>query len=482
MRKVIMSFVAAIVLLAIHSCSETGIGSSLTATRTEVVKDSSFSVTGYTTINNTLPARTLTQLLGVIQADNYGKLTSDFVSQMMPAWPIDTSYITANEIDSCCFVFQLPIGGYTGDSITPMRATVYKLSKPLPRPINSSFDPTGYYDSNDILGSASFSATALSAADSIASDLDDGGYREFSVKVDRSVAADIFNKFMSDPEIFRDPATFEDFFPGIYVTTTFGSGRVTNISSTQFKVYCRREIHTEDTDTTYNLTYSYMASTEEVLSNNNLRLDISDSVKEMVANGEAIVQTPAAYDVTITLPVQEILDRYRNDTEAQTVFNSVSLEIPAVELVNDRKIGPPEYLLLIPAAKKNEFLSKTNVPDNETSFYAQYDGTKDCYVFSEMRQYFLNLLEEKDGVAEEEDCIFSLTPIDVLTDSDSDTGGYDYTAWMYYLYYGYYYGSQSSSSSSIIEVKPAMERPSIVKLDLENAKLKLYYSRLFENN
>ena len=99
-----------------------------------------------------------------------------------------------------------------------------------------------------------------------------------------------------------------------------------------------------------------------------------------------------------------------------------------------------------------------------------------------MRQYFLNLLEEKDGVAEEEDCIFSLTPIDVLTDSDSDTGGYDYTAWMYYLYYGYYYGSQSSSSSSIIEVKPAMERPSIVKLDLENAKLKLYYSRLFENN
>ena len=98
-----------------------------------------------------------------------------------------------------------------------------------------------------------------------------------------------------------------------------------------------------------------------------------------------------------------------------------------------------------------------------------------------MRQYFLKLLDEKGGIAEPEDCLFSLTPIDVLFDESSSSTGYNYTNYYYYLYYGYF-PSSSSSASSPIEVLPAMERPSIVKLDLENANLRLYYSRLFENN
>ena len=137
--------------------------------------------------------------------------------------------------------------------------------------------------------------------------------------------------------------------------------------------------------------------------------------------------------------------------------------------------------MLIPANRKDKFLSETNVPDDVTSFYAQYDATNDCYTFSEMRQYFLKLLEEKDGIADPEDCLFSLTPIDVLFDESSSSTGYNYSTYYYYALYGYY-PSMSSSSSTPIEVRPAMERPSIVKLDLENANLKLYYSRLFENN
>lgn len=477
-----MPIMAALVLLAIQSCTESGIGTSLVPTRTAVVSDSSFKVSGRTVANTSLPARTLTQLLGNINADNYGTLSADFVSQMMPAWPLDTAYVSENEIDSCLFVMRLPIGGYTGDSVTPMRATVYKLTKPLPRPISSSFDPTGYYDQNNPLGSTSYTATALQS-DSLADVLDgsDYQYREIKVNVDRSVAVDIFRKFKQDPEIFRDPATFEEFFPGIYVTTSFGNGRVVNIYDTEFVVYCRRIIKEADIDTTYTINRSYMGSTEEVLSNNNVRLDISESVRQMVADGDAIIQTPAAYDVELNLPVQEILDRFKNDTDAQTVFNSVSLEIPAVELVNSRSIAPPEYLLLIPADRKNKFLSETNVPDDVTSFYAQYDATNDCYTFSEMRQYFLKLLEEKNGIADPEDCLFSLTPIDVLFDESSSSTGYNYINYYYYLYYGYY-PSSSSSASSPIEVLPAMERPSIVKLDLENANLRLYYSRLFENN
>ena len=191
--------------------------------------DSSFTISGRTVANNTLPARTITQLLGSIHADNYGTLSADFVSQMMPAWPIDTSYITENEIDSCCFVFRIPNGGYTGDSVTPMRATVYRLTKPLPRPINSSFDPTGYYDNTNPLGTTAYTATALQS-DSLAEALD--GYREIRVNVDRNIAVEMYREFKRNPGTFRDPGAFENYFPGIYVTTTFGNGRVMNIYNT----------------------------------------------------------------------------------------------------------------------------------------------------------------------------------------------------------------------------------------------------------
>lgn len=480
MRKIILALAAAVTLLVAHSCTESGIGSSLMATRTEVVRDSTFTITGKTVENTNLPARTITQLLGVISADNYGTLTTDFVTKMMPAVPLDTNYTSADEIDSCYFVFRIPTGGYTGDSVAPMRATVYKLNKQLPSSINSSFDPTGYYDSQSPLGSASYTATFLQS-DDLADSID--SYREIKVHVDRSIAVDIFQEFKNNPDIFRDPSTFETFFPGIYVTTSFGSGRIMNIANTEFIVHYRHEYQDEEIDTTYYDSQSYMASTEEVLSNNNMNLQISDKVKAMVADGEAIIQTPAAYDVQLNLPIQEILDRFRNDHEAQTVFNSVSLTIPAEELVNDRGITPPEYLLLIPANKKEEFLSSTNAPDNVTSFYAQYDATNDCYTFSEMRQYFLQLLDKKNGVADEEDCVFSITPIDVFFDNSSSSSGYNYSTYVYYLLYGYYPSySSSSSSSTILEVKPAIERPSIVKLDLEKAKLTLYYSRLLENN
>ena len=109
---------------------------------------------------------------------------------------------------------------------------------------------------------------------------------------------------------------------------------------------------------------------------------------------------------------------------------------------------------------------------NQAAMRLQYVGQ----VLSAMRNDIV-----KGGVADAEDCTFSLTPIDVLTDNSGSSGGYDYTTYMYYLLYGYYPMPSTGSSSSLIEVKPAMERPSIVKLELDKAILKLYYSRLFEN-
>ena len=49
------------------------------------------------------------------------------------------------------------------------------------------------------------------------------------------------------------------------------------------------------------------------------------------------------------------------------------------------------------------------------------------------------------------------------------------------MMYGYYPQS-SSSDAAVVDVKPAVERPSIVKLNLEDVKIRLYYSRMSVNN
>ena len=72
-------------LLVLSSCNDdsTTIGSSLVddVMTSEIVVDSSFSVTGTTIDNPVVQSRTLTQLLGRLDAKEYGSIESDFVCQ-----------------------------------------------------------------------------------------------------------------------------------------------------------------------------------------------------------------------------------------------------------------------------------------------------------------------------------------------------------------------------------------------------------------
>ena len=71
---------------AFASCDETSeIGSSIVDDQVDVVIDSVFVITGSSQENNIQYARTSNQLLGTIQADGYGDLSSDFITQLMPA-------------------------------------------------------------------------------------------------------------------------------------------------------------------------------------------------------------------------------------------------------------------------------------------------------------------------------------------------------------------------------------------------------------
>ena len=140
------------------------------------------------------------------------------------------------------------------------------------------------------------------------------------------------------------------------------------------------------------------------------------------------------------------------------MLNTVTMKIPAVEIANRQGIKPPKNLLLIKASEVDEFFADNKVPDNVYSFYSSYDSTTKSYNFTDLRGYLKAIL---NGEITEGFDDFLIIPVDMETESTSD-------------YYSYYYGS---SSTSVTKVVPQVSLPSMVKLDMANAKIYVTYSK-----
>ncbi|MCQ2289078.1 MAG: DUF4270 domain-containing protein [Muribaculaceae bacterium] len=468
MKRTLNVLFAVVLLLATFSCTDDTIGGSLSDTRLAIIEDSSFTITGQSVPNTSLRSRTTTQLLGVIKSDGYGTLSSSIVTQFMPVFAIDTAGTKVEWIDSCKLVLRLPTeGAFTGDSLAPMKLNVYRLNKSLPSPIYSDFDASGYYDVSAPVASVAYS----NASAKIVGVYDSNTYsyiyhREVEVPVDVDIARSLYTEYVKNPETFRSPSNFEKYFPGVAITNSFGSGRVMNFTDTEFRVYCRKHVQlTDTTDTIYKgVQQTYLASSPEVLQNNLIRLDVDQAIKDRVAAGEAIVQAPAGYEVKTRFPIQEVIDMYKNNTKgAMSVINSLSFEVPVEELETQYAIAPPAYLLMVKTSKKDEFIEGDSLTNSKDSFYAKYDPIKKVYNFSGMRNYILDILTNKGGVASEDDTYFTITPMDVTIYTDSSSS--------YYYYY------QNNPTTTVTKISPQVSCPAIARLRLDKAKVKVVFSK-----
>ena len=111
--------------------------------------------------------------------------------------------------------------------------------------------------------------------------------------------------------------------------------------------------------------------------------------------------------------------------------------------------------------KKNDFFEGDSLTNNKDSFYATYNSATKEYVFSGLRPYILNILNNKGGIATDEDINLTLTPIDVASYTQMSN---------YYYYYG-------SSQTVVTKISPAVSQPAIAKLRLDKAKIKVVYSK-----
>ena len=425
MKKFFNVVLAVAALLCLYACTDETIGVSITDSVSSIFEDSSFVITGHSVRNDRVQMRTSTKMLGSLNSDGYGSLTASAVTMWMPAMNIDTAGLTAASIDSCRLKLRIPYrDGFTGDSLAPMRLKVYGLNKSLPTPIYSDFDPTDYYDEEDLLASESYSPMSgwIEVADSYVSGTREvDTVRVVSVPMPIELGKMLFNAYVDDPETFSNPRTFADLFPGIYITNTYGSGHVINIKATQFDVYYHKHVQVNDsTEVDSTRCQSYLASTPEIISNNIINFDIDDEVTAMVNDGRSMIVAPAGYEVQVRFPIQDIIDAYKATINGDSLAN------------------------------------------NKDSFYAIYSEASKAYYFTGLRNYIIDIINNKGGIATEDDINFTITPVDV-------------TNYTYPTNYSYYYYS-STASSIVTKISPMVSRPAIVELLLDKAKIRITYS------
>lgn len=440
----------------VQSCTDDSrIGGSIASDDVEIIIDSAFTLSGHSYQDNAVRSRTIVQLLGSVQAPGYGKLSSDVVTQFMPALEIDTTDITAGDIDSLKLQFIYEPGAFTGDSIAPLGLEIYRLTKDLPTPIYSNFDPTGYYDPNEPLGGTIYSPSW----DNVTGSEADAKSRLVSVQLPLSLGKELYNAYCDNPSIFASPELFaRNVFKGLYIRNSFGSGRILRVAKTVMNMYYHRTRKIEDTDRDTTIYYvgSYFAVTPEIISNNNIRLTLADDITDMVSQGQTIVAAPAGLNAEIVFPGREIVKKYRDNITNLGVINSLEMSVYADTIPNKYKFTAPPYLLMVLKKDKEAFFAENKITDNKTSFYAAYDSSTGCYKFSNLRQYIVDLVA-KDEI-KDEDVTFELIPVSISTETSQ----------------GSYYVPSTSTVTGII---PFVSWPAMCRINYDKTKIRFTYSK-----
>ncbi|MCH5326582.1 MAG: DUF4270 family protein [Duncaniella sp.] len=472
MKKLLTAVCTLVVLAAVIACNDEtpAPGSSLVEGQVEIVVDSLFTIDGIPDATGSVRSRTTLQLLGRYSARGFGQFESDIVCQYMPASAIDTANVKAEYIDSVKLCLTMYRDGFAGDSTAPMGLSVYPLIKQLPSPIFSDFDPTGYFDPSPI-GSTSYSAL-IGGYPFLGVDTEGAIYKDIYVDLPVEIGRQLYNKYITEPEVFNSPTAFAKWFPGLYIANTFGSGRVTRFSSNTIDVYYHASYEIgegeEKRDTIIPLIATYLGVTPEVITNNNIKFDIAPELKSRAEQGEPILVGPLGYEVEFKFPAREILERYNSQSGPLAIVNGLSFFLPAKDISNDYGLTPPPYVLLIKKSEKEKFFADGKINDDKTSFYAAYSALLGGYTFSSMLDYINDIIDRGEVTADDEE--FVICPVLVSYYSSNNSSNY-------YYGYSYYYGSAGTSTLSVSSITPYVTEPVMTLLDFPKAKIQFSFSK-----
>lgn len=353
----------------------------------------SFRIEASTVLIDSLYAKTSTGLLGEIYDPLYGNLKSDYICQFYAEEGFKfarTPY--EGKIDSIALKLYYARGyqgGWIGDSLAAMTATVYPVINPLERIYYTNTDPTKYADMHNPLARQTYTARNLAVSDSAYNDVTTDMYGNSSytyqtvltIHLPQELGQKFYDEATNHPESFKDQDSFNRFFPGVYITTTFGSGNILSVISTELELYYKFEGKTsEGNDTIYsgypNGGYERFPVTKEVIQMNRLTNTDIDHLLEP-SDDYTYLKTPAGVFTRITIPAKALSGKIKDRN-----VNDLAFTLTAMPQENWKyALTPPSYLLLIPEDSLSSFFENGSVENNKTIF-ASYQYERNTYATS----------------------------------------------------------------------------------------------------
>ncbi|MBO4965013.1 MAG: DUF4270 family protein [Muribaculaceae bacterium] len=462
MNFIRIALISLLSLSMLAACDDdiSGIGNSISKGELTIHQDTlNLEVEARTVASPVIDGRSTKHLLGRLSSEQYGDLSGSFVAQMMAATSLAIpDSIDVNRIDSVKLIFSMPRGQFSGDSLAPQQMSVYRLTQQLPSGIQSNFNPDGYFDPSSPLARKVYTLSNISVSDTVTSKTEN---IRVGIKLPTDFGREIFNAYKNTPEVFQWPASFNKFFPGIYVTRTFGSGCIANVRKAEMMLYYHylfdkvenvdgtavtKQIHLRDS-------VAVFATAPEVLSSNNISFTPSAALIDRINNGQHLIVSPAGYNVRFTFPAQSIIDKYNKDASELAVISNLTFSIPTQIIPNDLGINPAPYLLMVKTSEAEEFFNKNKVPDNLSSFYASYSSSDGKYNFLNLRSYIINLIEKGEVTAEDID--FTLIPVNIETEA---------------------YTSGGSTATTVTRCSPYIAKPTMVRLNMDRASIIFTFS------
>lgn len=335
-----------------------------------------------------------------------------------------------NEIiaDSC----KLNIYFYSsiGDSLNPMRLTVYEMDKPIEEGelYYTNYDPETKglvrNDINAIKKNKVYTVVDLNLSDSlrdkivdktnmevVSIQLNDPYYDTEGIKYD-NYGTYIMRKYYSNPEYFKNSYNFiHNVCPGFYIKSTDGLGVMSEVYRTELAFYYRYK-----NDSTKYDGSSLLSGTEEVMQTTSIAND-KNKIAELASDSSCTyIKTPAGIFTEVTLPVDEIKHNHYNDTisSAKIVFNKMN------NLNEEFSFGEPQNLLMIPKDSLYKFFENKDLPNNRTSFVATYNSSYNTYTFNNISTLISTMYENKiTGNASEDWNKVILVPISITYNTSS---------------------------------------------------------------
>ncbi|MDR1160930.1 MAG: DUF4270 domain-containing protein [Tannerellaceae bacterium] len=354
---------------------------------TPTLKADTFMLKASTVVLDSLYAKTSTGLLGEIYDPLFGDLKADFICQFyvqdgftFRQKPID------GKIDSVQLRMFYSNRDWIGDSLASMQATVYPVVKPLERNFYTNIDPAHYVDFNNPLASKTYSPRDQTVSDSLwNATATSGNYTVYSyparieINMPVSFGQRFYDESVNNPGHFVSQETFNKFFPGLYVTNTFGSGNILSINETQIVIYYNYYAKRPSTGAIDSavIEYEMFPVTKEVIQMNHLKNAGLD--KLVVPNDQyTYIKSPAGVSTRITIPIKEIKEKVE-DRRVNTFY----FELKAMPQDQWKyALSPPPNVLLIPEDSVKTFFENGKIEDNITTYLGTYNSASLLYFFT----------------------------------------------------------------------------------------------------